>query len=276
MTEIDDPASVKSCCAALYASDWAKLLLGESFHPGGLRTTDRLARLLDIDATHTILDVACGQGTSALYLARTFGCRVVGIDLSEENIAIAARAAWDAGLADLVSFRVGDGEAIPVEDASVDALICECAFCTFPSKERAAAEFARVLRLGGVVGLSDLTLAGDLPAALDGLLAWIACVADARPVDEYVAYLADAGFVDSIVEEHDEALSEMVASTRQKLLGAEILVKLAGQPQSGFDLGEAVSLARAVEKAVRAGRLGYALIVARQPGVLPLQPASMD
>ena len=50
-------------------------------------------------------------------------------------------------------------------------VVCECAFCTFPDKSRAAAEFARVLRSGGRVGISDLTRSGELPGELDGLLA---------------------------------------------------------------------------------------------------------
>ena len=37
---------VKSCCAALYSSDWARLLLGDSFHPGGLALTERLGTRL--------------------------------------------------------------------------------------------------------------------------------------------------------------------------------------------------------------------------------------
>lgn len=276
MTDVGDPASIKSCCADLYASDWARLLLGVSFHPGGLRGTDRLARLLGVDVTHTILDVACGNGASALYLARTFGCRVIGVDLSEKNVATATDAARISGLESVATFQVGDGEAIPLDAASADAVICECAFCTFPAKERAAAEFARVLRPGGHVGLSDLTRTSELPSSLNGLLAWIACVADARPVREYLAYLADAGFVAPTVERHDEALGEMVGTIRRKLLGAEILVTLASRPQLGFDLGEAVSMARAAEQAACDGKLGYALIVARKPGVLRFQLTSKD
>jgi ubiquinone/menaquinone biosynthesis C-methylase UbiE len=64
-------------------------------------------------------------------------------------------------------------------------VICECAFCTFRDKSAAASEFARVLKPGGKVGLSDLTRSGILPAELDGLLAWVACIADARPISEY-------------------------------------------------------------------------------------------
>lgn len=58
-----------------------------------------------------------------------------------------------------------------------------------------ASEITRVLRPGGRLGLSDLARSGPLPAELEGLLAWIACIADAQPVDRYVEYLATAGLI---------------------------------------------------------------------------------
>jgi arsenite methyltransferase len=57
---------VKACCAALYESDWARLLLGDSLHPGGLALTERLGSLLGLGPGDRVLDVACGPGTSAL------------------------------------------------------------------------------------------------------------------------------------------------------------------------------------------------------------------
>lgn len=265
MTDPANPAEVKSCCAALYESEWAKLLLGDSFHPGGLRSTDRLARLLGIAATHTVLDVACGRGASALYLARTFGCRVVGIDLGGENVAAATAAAREANCAERVSFYRGDGEAIPLDDAVVDVVICECAFCTFPAKNRAAAEFARVLRPSGRVGITDLTRTGELPPELGDILAVAACIADARSIDEYLAYLRVAGFAAPTVEVHDEALVEKVGAIRQKLLGADLLVRLGSLSLPGLDLRRGTALAQAAVQAIRDGRLGYALMTAAKP-----------
>ncbi|MGH7747385.1 MAG: SAM-dependent methyltransferase, partial [Candidatus Dormibacteria bacterium] len=77
---------VKSCCADVYASEWARLLLGESFHPGGTRLTDRLAHLLQLGPDSRVLDVASGRGVSAVHLATSRGCSVVGVDLSAANV----------------------------------------------------------------------------------------------------------------------------------------------------------------------------------------------
>ena len=256
----------KSCCADLYASDWVRLLLGDSFHPGGIVLSERLGTLLGLEPGFQVLDVAAGRGTSAIHLAQRFGCSVVGVDYGDASVAAARTAAARAGLVDRVQFVMGDAERLPCADGAFDAVICECAFCTFPDKQAAAAEFARVLRSGGRLGLSDLTRTGALPPDLRGLLAWVACIADARPVDEYVACLQGAGLAVDAVEPHDEALAAMVRDIRTKLLGAEVLVKLKTLDLPGVDFEAAKGLVRSAADAVRAGTLGYALIIATKEG----------
>jgi arsenite methyltransferase len=264
MSQPAESGELKSCCAAIYQSDFARLLLGDSFHPGGLRLTQRLGEVLELKAGARVLDVASGKGESAIFLAQQFGCEVVGIDFGASNVSEASQRADAAGVPALVRFQEGDAESLGFADATFDAILCECAFCTFPDKSAAAAEFARVLRPGGRAGLSDLTRTGPLPADLEGLLAWVACIADARPVAEYVDYLEHAGFTSVQVESHDGALAEMVRAIQGKLLGAELMVKLKKVPVDGIDFNEARTLARAAADAVRSGKLGYALIAAQR------------
>jgi arsenite methyltransferase len=121
---------LKSCCATLYESDLARLLLGDSFHPGGLRLTQRLVELLDLGPGLRVLDVASGKGESAIFFVRHFGCEVVGIDFGSENVKESAARASDVGVGQLVQFRQGDAEKIDFPNAEFDAVICECAFCT--------------------------------------------------------------------------------------------------------------------------------------------------
>jgi ubiquinone/menaquinone biosynthesis C-methylase UbiE len=254
--------TVKQCCARLYESDFAKLLLGDSFHPGGVKLTERLGTLLGLTPKTRVLDIASGKGTSALFLGERFGCEVHGIDYSGQNIEQAKAAATAKGIDARVSFQEGDAERLPVVDASFDAVICECAFCTFPDKPAAAHEFARVLRSGGRVGLSDLTRCPVLPEELDGLLAWIACIADAQTVDSYIQYFSVGGFHVECTEQHDEALLEMVHQVRMKLLGAEIMAGLKKLDLPGVDLAAAKQMAQVALAAVRQGALGYAIICA--------------
>ncbi len=257
---------VKSCCANVYESDWARLLLGDSFHPGGLALTERLGELLGLGRGKRVLDVAAGKGASAIFLARRFGCEVVGVDYGARNVAEATRAAEEAGVAGLVSFQQGDAERLSFEDGEFDAVICECAYCTFPDKAAAAREFHRVLRPGGSVGLSDLTRNGELGPELQTLLAWVACLGDARPVEEYSFHLRGAGFAEIETEPHDEALGEMVRDVRTKLLGAELMAKLGKISLPVGDLGQAKNMARAAAQSIDRGNLGYSLILARRIG----------
>ncbi|HUY75708.1 MAG TPA: methyltransferase domain-containing protein [Ktedonobacterales bacterium] len=256
----DDANEVKTCCAAAYQSDWARLLLGESFHPGGMALTERLGRALGLKPGMRVLDVAAGQGTSAIHLAQTFGCEIIGVDLSADLARAANEAARRAGEAHLASFIRGDAERLPVEDATFDAVVCECAFCVFPDKLTAAREFARALKPGGRVGISDLTRNGETPTDLRSLLAWIACIADARPVAEYACYLSEASLRVELVEPHDEALVSLVRDIQAKLLGAELLVTLKKIELPSVNFAKAKALARAAADAVRTGRFGYALL----------------
>jgi SAM-dependent methyltransferase len=254
-------ADVKQCCALLYGSEAARFLLGESFHPGGIDLTLELAGMLSITADSFVLDVAAGRGTSAFAVAERFGCRVTGIDLSAANVAEASAEAAARGLADRVAFVLADAEDLPFASATFSAILCECAFCTFPDKAKAATEFARVLGPRGRVGISDLTrVAGPLPE-LDGLLAWIACIGDAQPVERYADWLRGAGFSVAAAGPRDECLRAMVAQVRSKLFVAEAMIGLKKLQLPGFDLEEAKRLANAADRAVKNEKLGYALLV---------------
>jgi SAM-dependent methyltransferase len=262
MTEAE---TLKSCCADLYATDWARLLLGDSLHPGGAALTDRLGRLMGLRPGSRVLDVAAGQGASARYLAERLGCRVVGAEYSPLSAGVARDVARECGLDHQVAFLVGDAERLPCAGAAFDAVLCECAYCTFPDKAAAAAELARVLRPGGAAGLADLVRRGPLPAGLDDLLAWVSCIADARPLDEYVRHLEAAGLEVATVEDHDEALIELVRAVSLRLAVATAAGRLRQVLFVGVDLSRAHHLARSAERAASDGSLGYALIVARKP-----------
>jgi ubiquinone/menaquinone biosynthesis C-methylase UbiE len=267
---VNTPELLKTCCADLYASDWARLLLGDSLHPGGLALTERLGRLLDLGPDSRVLDLATGRGASALHLARAFGCQVVGVDYGAATVALAREAAAREGLADRVQFCEGDAERLSgLAEADFDAVVCECAYCTFPDKAAAAREVARVLRPGGRFGLADLTRSGPLPPELNGLLAWVACIADALAVEGYVRHVEGVGLRVERVEPHDEALAELVREVRGRLVAGELLARLPrlDLPRALADLQQAKAIVRRAADAVQVGILGYVLIVATKPGL---------
>ncbi len=262
-----DPSSIKACCAASYQSDLVALILGDSYHPGGSALTRRLADALRITGGRRVLDVASGPGSTALLLAADYGATVEGVDLGEATVDTANRRARELGFAGLageadarVSFRVGDAERLPVADASVDAVLSECALCTFPDKATALREMTRVVRAGGRVGITDVTMDPDrLDPELADLAGWIACLSDARPLEGYEDLLTAAGLSVEVTERHDAALERMI-----DLIDARITaLAMTGTPAlAGIDVEAVRRRVRAAKAAVADGVAGYALLVA--------------
>lgn len=256
------PETLKQCCAAAYDHDAVRLLVGDALHPGGAQLTERLGRILTLGPDARVLDVASGRGDGALVLAARFGCEVVGLDYGRRNVEASTHEARARGLAGNVAFYCGDAERLPFADETFDAVICECALCTFPDKRAAADEFARVLKPGGRVGISDLTRNRPLPPELEGVAAWIACIADARPVDDYSALLAGAGLAVGETEAHDSALVDFIEAIRSRLFATEIMVGLKKLELPGIDLASVKDIVRRALTAAKSGTLGYAIVTA--------------
>jgi ubiquinone/menaquinone biosynthesis C-methylase UbiE len=163
-----------------------------------------------------------------------------------------------------VRFRTGDAERLPFDAGVFDAAVCECALCTFPDKDAAARELARVLRPGGRLGITDVTLVPQgLGGDLAGLAGWVACLADARPLDEYASLLAAAGLRTVHTERHDAALARMVEEIDARLRALR-MVRASVPALAGVDLDRALELCAQAAAAVRDGVAGYAMLVAER------------
>jgi ubiquinone/menaquinone biosynthesis C-methylase UbiE len=104
---------------------------------------------LNIDETSLLLDIACGRGGPGLWVASQTGSSVVGVDISPTAIADAAERAGRLGLARRSRYVTGDFSAIPLDDQTVDAVMCIDALIFATDKSVAIDEIARVLRPGG-------------------------------------------------------------------------------------------------------------------------------
>ncbi len=260
-----DPQHVKACCVTAYSSDAVSLLLGESYHPGGLTLTRHLLDLMGAAPQHRVLDVASGRGATALIAAQEYGAQVDAVDLAPSNVTLATGAAAARGLEHRVRFHQGDAEHLGFPDESFDLAVCECALCTFPDKPIATRELARVVKPGGRVGITDITAdPSRLPDELTSMAAWVACIADARPRDEYVDLLVDQGLQIRHVEDHGRAVERMVdqIGARLDLLRLTAPGRLEGL---GVDHTRSRPVLDAARRAIADGILGYALIIAEKP-----------
>jgi arsenite methyltransferase len=106
---------------------------------------------------------------------------------------------------------------------------------------------------------------GPLPAELGSLAAWVACIGDARPLEEYLALLEDAGLTIDLVERHDHVLAELVEMARARLLTVQVAARLTAVPLPNVDWADVRPMLQSAAAAVADGRLGYALIAATLP-----------
>jgi arsenite methyltransferase len=129
--------------------------MGTTKHMGGFETTKELIELCRIDEGTHVLDVGCGVGATTCYLAKEYGCRVVGVDLRESMIARSNERARKEGVEDRVEFRVADAQDLPFDDAHFDAIIAESVATFIEDKPRVVGEYARVAKPGGYVGMNE-------------------------------------------------------------------------------------------------------------------------
>jgi arsenite methyltransferase len=129
-------AVAKACCADLYQSALAKMILGDTLHPGGLGLTNTLGRLTSIQPGEWVVDLASARGTSALAVARVFHCNVVGVEFGEAALKEANAAAAGATPSSATWFVRGDAESPPFQDGSFDRAL-DLSMSLFMDKSKA-------------------------------------------------------------------------------------------------------------------------------------------
>ncbi|MHB8994704.1 MAG: arsenite methyltransferase [Armatimonadota bacterium] len=160
--------------------------------------------LADLKPGETVLDLGSGGGFDCFLAANAVGHEghVIGVDMTEDMIALAKRNAAKGGFAN-VEFRLGDIETLPVEDAEVDVILSNCVINLVPDKQKAFAQAFRVLKPGGRLHVSDIVLTCDeLPEVLLDVQAYVNCIAGAVTRADYLQAMQEAGFVD--VQVHSE------------------------------------------------------------------------
>ena len=161
----DNPDSISELIHKNYSGLGAAViqrLYGKGYlSPGGKDATERLARLAAPKKDTRILDVGCGVGGAAVWLAVEVGCSVIGLDLVASNIETAKATAVSHGVDRLVRFEQGDAAAMPFETHAFSMIWGQDAWCHVPDRDALFAECARVLEPGGAIVFSDWLLTGE-------------------------------------------------------------------------------------------------------------------
>ncbi len=128
----------------------------DEFHSGQRNATVRLAQLARVSGAEDVLDVGCGIGGPSRFLAKAFGCRVTGLDLTAEFVEVANMLAHRTELAGKVTYRQGDALDLPFPDASFDLVWSQNAAMNIADRDRLYAEMRRVLRPAGRLAIQDV------------------------------------------------------------------------------------------------------------------------
>ena len=122
----------------------------DHLHTGGLKTTSDQAERLDLSPDTRVLDIGCGTGGPARYLASNYGCQIEGIDLTPEMVETGRVLTERCGLADSINLQIGNALDLPFPDQSFDVVWCQNVTMNIEDKVGFLSGAYRVLKPGGM------------------------------------------------------------------------------------------------------------------------------
>lgn len=212
----------------------------DEFHLGWHAATIELAHDLQIAVNAHVLDIGSGIGGPARSLVEECGCRVTGVDVTEEFVAVANSLTRRCGLQDRASFQRASGMSLPFPKANFDSAMLIHVGMNIEDKASLFAEARRVMKPGARLGVYDIMRVGD--AALPYPMPWAVTpeTSFVEPPDTYRRLLTEAGF--TIEQERDrsamalklaEEMREHVAEHGPPALGMHIIMGAATTERLG-------------------------------------------
>ena len=235
----------------------------DQFHIRGRTATLELARAVGLDATKRVLDVGSGVGGTSRCLAKEFGCRVTGIDLTDEYCRAAAMLSARIGLAHLVDFHQGDATELPFEDQSFDVVWTEHVAMNIADKARLYKEMHRVLKPGGTLAIYDVLAGPTGPVLFPVPWARTPDTSFLVQPSELRRLLGEAGFTVTDWSDTTEAARAWFVSLAER-------IRKEGFPPLGFHVLLGVdfqAMAQNQGRNLQEGRIVLAQVVAKKAGV---------
>lgn len=175
----------------------------DEFHIGGRTATEVFLDQLEIVPGDRVLDIGCGLGGASRFAAERYGCRVTGIDLTDDYVRTGATLCEWVGLGDMISLDRGDATDTPYESGSFDKAFMLHVGMNIENKELLALELFRLLRPGGRLGVYDVMRMDG--GALRFPVPWATTAGESRvsKPSTYRGTLESAGF--RILAENDRS-----------------------------------------------------------------------
>lgn len=229
MAAIPNSTDQASCCSSFYEQDWVRVLAEDVFHPGGAELSRRTVAGMNLGQGASLLDLGCGVGNTARIVGLERQLAVTGIDFSRTNL----KRAMGSG-EPRARFVQADAHQLPFVDASFDGVISECVLSLLADKPAALGEIRRILKPGGQLGVTDMSVQGVLPADFAAAVTPWSCLAGALDQDSYISHFESEGFRVVVAADESNSLTDLIGILKRKLIlvGAGSLA--AGRP--GLDL----------------------------------------
>jgi ubiquinone/menaquinone biosynthesis C-methylase UbiE len=201
--------------------------MGHTKHLGGRKATDILAELCHFGPGQTILYVGSGSGIPAAYLAEKHQCRIVGVDILPGMVSSAQNWAQKKGLADQLEFRVADARDLPFDNNHFDAVISESVNTFIPEREQAMAEYVRVVKPGGYVGMTEGIWIKEPSEELAKIINE-AINQELKPTKEWETLFVESGLTELVVQTHPMGFRDE-AKNQSSLLSISDYLRIFGK-----------------------------------------------
>ena len=231
----------------------------EILHLGELDITGELAELCHIRKGTEVLDVATGTGESACFLVQNYGCRVVGVDVSDYMVSRAVQKAQERGLP--IEFKKADAHNLPFEDDTFDVAMSECTTCLL-DKDRAISEMVRVVKPRGYVGIHDICWKEDTP---DEIKRKLVEIESERPetLEGWKSLFAKAGLEEIVTLDRSSLIPGWEKEIRKKI-GAVRQLKIFLKVIKSWGICGVKAVIES-ERIFQGPHTGYGIIVGRKP-----------
>lgn len=192
----------------------------DEFHVGGRAATEALADQLGVAPGMHLLDIGSGLGGAARYFAGERGCRVTGVDLTDDYVRAATMLAKRVGLAARVTFQKASALDLPFEAASFDGAYMLHVGMNVFDKDALFVEVRRVLKPGGAFGIYDIMRVG--PGEVPLPMPWASTVTTSFLEDEatYRRFLERAGFAIEKVRNRRDFARKFLRDMRERIAGS--------------------------------------------------------
>ncbi len=231
-------------------------------HFGGLAATDALAHHAKINESTHVLDLCCGLGGPARYLAYHYGCRVTGVDMNTDRLAGAVRLTERTKLQDRVLFHHANALQTGLADETFDVIVSQEAFCHIPNKKALITECVRLLKPGGRIVYTDILARSSMTDEIRSRLETEMVFSELSTSEQYCHLLEEKGCevieVEDLSDNWAQILIDRLAMYRS----------LKEHTVSSFDLAHFQKWDRAYSFFVglyRSGELGGGRFVAHKP-----------